>query len=198
MDFRLYPAEIYTNFAGGVDFNTVKKDRVQSEGIRKVTRHVDDHIMSLEMAKEISMIQRNERGKLARQHFIAIESKWNTPELVMARALRLADDTIAHLTDKVEILAPKAEVYDTLVSAYHLIGFREMCKELKMKETVVRAMLVSAGWLYKEGKHWIPYKSVIDKGYMEAKDFIGDTLTGVSYKYTVKGRDKVREMLCNE
>lgn len=119
----------------------------------------------------------------------------------LPEALRAYADEVEaheHTKETLSIAAPKAEVYDTLVSADHLIGFREMCKELKMKETVVRAMLVSAGWLYKEGKHWIPYKTVIDKGYMEAKDFIGDTLTGVSYKYTMNGRDKVREMLCNE
>ena len=119
----------------------------------------------------------------------------------LPEALRAYADEVEaheHTKETLSIAAPKAEVYDTLVSADHLIGFREMCKELKVKETVVRAILVSAGWLYKEGKHWIPYKTVIDKGYMEAKDFIGDTLTGVSYKYTMNGRDKVREMLFNE
>lgn len=50
-----------------------------------------NHQITIDMAKEISMIQRNEKGKLARQYFIEIEKEWNSPEKIMARALRLAD-----------------------------------------------------------------------------------------------------------
>lgn len=50
-------------------------------------RPKQDHIMSLDMAKEISMIQRTERGKQARQYFIECERRLKqvqpelTPEL---------------------------------------------------------------------------------------------------------------------
>ena len=41
---------------------------------RKVTRTVDDHQLTIPMAKELCMIQRNERGKQARQYFLAVEA----------------------------------------------------------------------------------------------------------------------------
>ena len=41
------------------------------------------------MAKEISMLQRNEKGKEARNYFIKCEEAWNFDEIVMARALSI-------------------------------------------------------------------------------------------------------------
>lgn len=35
-------------------------------------QETEDHILTLDMAKEIAMIQRTEKGKLARQYFIAV------------------------------------------------------------------------------------------------------------------------------
>ncbi len=57
-----------------------------------------DHALKLDMAKELSMIQRNEKGKLARQYFIEVEKDWNSPDKVMARALKIADNTITNLS----------------------------------------------------------------------------------------------------
>ncbi|MPM03134.1 hypothetical protein SDC9_49394 [bioreactor metagenome] len=50
-------------FADGVDFNLLKNEQVQNEGGRMVSRTVEDAAMSLDMAKEICMIQRNIKGK---------------------------------------------------------------------------------------------------------------------------------------
>ena len=38
-----------------------------------------NHIIKLDMAKEIAMIQRSEKGKQARQYFLQIEKEWNSP-----------------------------------------------------------------------------------------------------------------------
>ncbi len=49
-----------------------------------------DHQLTIPMAKELCMIQRNERGKQARQYFLAVEAQWNSPEAVMRRAVLIA------------------------------------------------------------------------------------------------------------
>lgn len=78
-------------FTSGEDFNPYKNERVQQEGGRMVSRMVEDALLTIDMAKEICMLQRNEKGKIARQYFLAMERvfayldrigfdhKWETP-----------------------------------------------------------------------------------------------------------------------
>ncbi|HFI0356707.1 TPA: phage antirepressor KilAC domain-containing protein [Streptococcus suis] len=66
-----------------------------------------DHIIKLDMAKEIAMIQRSDRGKQVRQYFIQIEKDFNSPEKIMARALLLADKKIHQLEAQIEADKPK-------------------------------------------------------------------------------------------
>ena len=55
---------------------------------------ITNHMMTLDMAKQIAMIQRNEKGKQAREYFIQAEKAWNTPEMVLARAMEMAGKVI--------------------------------------------------------------------------------------------------------
>ena len=68
-----------------------------------------DYQISVDMAKQICMIQRSEKGRQYRQYFIDLEKAWNTPEQVFARALKMADQTIAKLKDTNKSLAEKIE-----------------------------------------------------------------------------------------
>lgn len=89
-----FPRMCEYGFAEGVDFNPLKIEQVQREGNRDVKREVIDHILTLNMAKELCMLARNEKGKQARQYFLEVEKDWNTPEKVMARALHIASQQL--------------------------------------------------------------------------------------------------------
>ncbi len=78
-----------TDYVGCKIFNTLAK------------QELNDHQITIDMAKEIAMLQRNERGKQARQYFLELEKAWNTPEQVMARALKLADQKIKEARNQV-------------------------------------------------------------------------------------------------
>ena len=74
-------------FDENVDFIKVTQKCLTSSTGQNIT----DHQLTIPMAKEICMLQRSEKGKMCRQYFIGIEEKWNTPEVVMARALQMAN-----------------------------------------------------------------------------------------------------------
>ena len=87
-------------FVQGEDYSTPnKKVRVQIEGTREVQREVEDFDLSIDMAKQICMLQRTEKGKQLRQYLIDLEKAWNTPEQVFARALKMADEKINSLKE---------------------------------------------------------------------------------------------------
>lgn len=90
-----------------------------------------DAIMTIDMAKELCMIQRNEKGKLARQYFIQIEKDWNSPEKIMARALQIAKDKIMRLETKVEEDKPKVLFADAVSAAHTSILVGELAKLLR-------------------------------------------------------------------
>lgn len=77
-------------FEVNIDFKTrFPKMESESHG----GQNMIDHEISIDMAKQICMIQRTDKGKQYRQYFIDLEKAWNTPEQVMARALKIACTT---------------------------------------------------------------------------------------------------------
>lgn len=126
-----FPRMCEYGFAEGQDFNPLKNERVQTEGNRLVSRIVDDAQLTIDMAKEICMLQRNEKGKQARQYFIQLEKDWNSPEKVMARALQIADHKIHRLEAEVEANRPKVLFADAVAAAKTSILIGELAKLLK-------------------------------------------------------------------
>ena len=90
-----------------------------------------DYDITVDMAKQICMIQRTPEGKAVRQYLLDLEKAWNSPDQVMSRALKMADRTInslketnAKLLEDTECMKPK-EIFADAVSASHtsiLIG----------------------------------------------------------------------------
>lgn len=138
-DYRhWFPRMCEYGFTAGVDFNPVKIDRVQMEGNRTVNREVDDAALTIDMAKEICMIQRSEKGKQARQYFIQLEKDWNSPEKVMARALDIAHKQLAQLKgENVKLLTentankPKVIFADAVSASERSILVGELAKLLR-------------------------------------------------------------------
>lgn len=126
-----FPRMCEYGFTEGEDFNPLKIERVQNEGERMVARTVDDAVLTIDMAKELCMIQRNEKGKQARQYFLQIEKDWNSPEKVMARALQIAGDKLKRLENKVEADVPKVLFADAVSASKTSILVGELAKLLK-------------------------------------------------------------------
>ncbi|MCL1951643.1 MAG: phage antirepressor KilAC domain-containing protein [Oscillospiraceae bacterium] len=126
-----FPRMCEYGFTAGVDFNPVIFERVQMEGNREVARTLEDHMLTIDMAKELCMLQRTDRGKEARQWFLSLEKAWNTPEQVMARALKLADAEIRRLESENTEMRPKARFADAVACAETDIPVGELAKILR-------------------------------------------------------------------
>lgn len=127
-------------FTEGVDFYS-NLSKTNETGGRPAT----DYQITVDMAKEICMIQRTEIGKKVRQYFLTLEKAWNTPEQIMARALKIADSTITslrfenkELTGKVEQLSvdnermkPKEIFSDAVTASDSAILVRDLAKMIK-------------------------------------------------------------------
>ncbi len=163
-----------------------------------------DHQLTIEMAKELCMLQRNEKGKIARQYFINLETAWNTPEMIMSRALKMAEKQISKLqlvnsdlTVKNQIMLPKAEYFDELVERNTLTSFRETAKELRIKERDFIQFLFEKKYIYRDKKGKLtPYADKND-GLFELKECYNEKTkwSGTQTLITPKGRETFR-LLC--
>lgn len=163
-----------------------------------------DAAITIDMAKELCMLQRNERGKLARQYFLQLERDWNSPEKVMARALQIAEKKISTLTADLSratvqntIMAPKADYFDELVERNTLTNFRETAKQLGVKQKAFINFLMERKFIYrdKRGK-LLPYADKND-GLFEVKECFNNATqwAGTQTLVTPKGRETFR-LLC--
>jgi anti-repressor protein len=124
--FRLwFPRMTEYGFTESIDYTPYNFVHPQNH------QETQDYQLTVAMAKEISMIQRNEKGKQARTYFIQVEEAWNTPESVMSRALKMADQRIHHLTAIVEQNKPKVLFADSVATAKTSILIGELAKIIK-------------------------------------------------------------------
>jgi anti-repressor protein len=90
-----------------------------------------DYAMKIDMAKEIAMIQRSRKGKMARKYFIEVEKAWNSPEMIMKRALEIANKKVDKLSYELEVARPKAMFADSVFASESTILIRDLAKILK-------------------------------------------------------------------
>lgn len=163
-----------------------------------------DHQLTIPMAKEICMLQRNEKGKMFRQYFIQIEESWNSPEMVMSRALKMAENQIkkltvinSQLTVDNTIMKPKADYFDELVDRNLLTNFRETAKQLEVGEKKFINFLIEHKYIYrdKRGK-LMPYADK-NKGLFEVKETFNEKTnwSGTQALITPKGRETFRLLM---
>ena len=135
-----------------------------------------DHIIKMDMAKEICMLQRTERGKLARQYFIQIEKEYNNPEKIMARALRIAEQELSNLKIKAEEMKPKALFADAVSASHTSILVGDLAKLLRQNGIDIGAnrlfeKLREKGFLMKSGSSKnMPTQASMDRGLFEIKE----------------------------
>ena len=116
---KWFPRMCEYGFSENEDFWT---NLSESTGGRPSTNHQ----LTIPMAKEICMLQRNEKGKMFRQYFIKVEEAWNSPEMIMKRALEFANkrveelkrqtlmltETNSHLSSELDVYIKETSVWE--------------------------------------------------------------------------------------
>lgn len=159
------------------------------------TKNLQDYEMSVDMAKHICLMSRTEKGKQCRQYLIDLEKAWNTPEQVMARALKLADKTIETLKLTIEEQRPLVDFANKVSDSSNLIDMGKMAKLLKDEHiNIGRNRLFN--WLRKKEilmKNNMPYQRYIDGGYFQIKESVYETAYGTKTQQTtyVTGRGQI-------
>jgi anti-repressor protein len=172
-----FPRMCEYGFVEGTDFNMLKIERVQMEGSREVRREVTDCNISVDMAKQICMIQRTPEGKQCRQYLIDLEKAWNTPEQVMARAIKVAEETIERQKRKISEMRPKEIFADAVATSHTSILIGDLAKLLKQNGVDIGqkrlfAWMRDNGYLIKrQGSDWnMPTQRSMEMGLFEVKE----------------------------
>lgn len=130
-----------------------------------------DHQLTIDMAKQICMIQRTETGRKFRQYFIKVEEAWNSPEAVMARALQFANNqlalmqkknaeligTVAIQNQQITEMKPKASYYDVVLNCKDLISTSAIAKDYGKSAIWMNRYLHEKGVQFKQGDIWLLY-----------------------------------------
>lgn len=200
-------------FTENTDFATFHKNVIRTDG-SKMPNDLTDHQLSIEMAKEICMIQRSEKGKQCRQYFIELEKQWNSPEMIMKRALEIANQrveemrqknktletTIAVQTQQILELQPKASYYDVILNCKDLVSITEIAKDYGKSAKWLNALLHDLGVQFKQGGIWLLYQKYAECGYTNTRthnylDNNGNTHAKVHTYWTQKGRIFIYDLL---
>ncbi|MEE0229450.1 MAG: phage antirepressor KilAC domain-containing protein [Peptococcaceae bacterium] len=191
-------------FAEGVDYEAMFQKWNTAQG-NETTR--TDHQLTIDMAKQLCMIQRTEIGRKFREYFIEIEEAWNSPEAVMARALSFANKQLDQIKQRNTVLEeqnaiqnqqiaelqPKASYYDLVLNCKDLVSVTTIAKDYGWSARKMNTFLHDLGVQYKQGSVWILYQKYAEMGYTSTKTHShpgkdGDVHATVHTYWTQKGR----------
>lgn len=176
-----------------------------------------DFDVSIRTAKEICMIQRTDEGRTIRNYFLDLEDAWNTPEQIMARALKMASQSIDSLKDRckflggqiveqqkvIEELQPKANYVDKILSSKSLVTTTQIAKDYGVSARTFNKMLNDLGVQYKVNGQWVLYSKYQSCGYVHSKTIDithsdGRPDVRMQTEWTQKGRLFLYELLKKE
>ena len=193
-----FPRMCEFGFEEGKDFYSFLSE---STGGRPKT----EYQLTIEMSKEICMLQRSDEGKQARTYFIELEKKWNSPESVMSRALQFAQKQLdsvkainTALIEENTIMKPKAEYYDNVIAHGKSVNLTNAAKLIGVPRTKLIDELIKSRYIYRDGYQDIrAYQRSIDQGLCKHKLFcsIKNGHSGIQVLITPKGIEKFTQLM---
>lgn len=197
---KWFPRMCEYGFEDGKDYWTFLSNR--SDGLPGKPRQ--DAELTIDMAKEICMLQRNEKGKIARRYFVELEKAWNSPEKVMARALQIANSQVKQLQAKIEADAPAVFFAESITGADTNILVRDLAKLLAQNGAEIGGnrlfeLLRQDGYLIKSGSDYnMPTQRAMELGLFFVKETPRISKEGAVIDRTTKITPKGQKYFINK
>ena len=195
--FSRWVSNNWDMFEEGVDYVpcTLSTQQNQYGG----TKELNDYIITIDMAKQLAMMVRSEKGKQYRLYFLELERKWNDPKEVVKRGYAILQNENKKLKIENKQLKPKAEKYDRYLSNKGLITITEIAKEYGMSGKGLNKFLHEKGVIYKKGDKWFVYQRYANDGLIGYEIFMPeDKEIRRTLKWTPKGEQFIRNLLEDE
>lgn len=161
-------------FTENEDFVKVTQKCLTSQTGQNIT----DHVIKLDMAKEIAMIQRTDRGKEVRKYFIQVEKDFNSPEKIMARALLMADKKIKLLESQNENLlieleeaTKNADYLDLILQTKDSLTITQIAQDYGISARKMNQILKQERIQRIVNGQWVLYEKYLAKGYVSSRTF---------------------------
>lgn len=173
-------------------------------------QEVQDYAMKLDMAKELAMVSKTDKGKEVRKYFIQVEKDFNSPEKIMARALLIANKQISTLQAKIEEQKPLVEFAETVANTKDYIDMNEMAKVCNDENLFINGKTIGRNklydWLRDKGyimkNSTLPYQKHVDSGLFKVVEVVKNTAygskTNTKTLISGKGQIKIVEMIREE
>ena len=191
-------------FIENSDFIAITEKKVTAQGNESEYK---DCAITIEMAKELSMVENNEQGRKCRKYFIQVEKAWNSPEMIMKRALEIANKQVESLklenNQQKQIigeLKPKADYTDSILQNKGLVTITQIAKDYGMSGQAMNDKLHELKVQYQIGNQWLLYSKYQAKGYTHSETIPithrdGTKDVRMNTKWTQKGRLFIYDLL---
>ena len=188
-----FPRMCEYGFIENKDYIAMAQKRATAQGNETT---YTDYLMKISMAKELSMLQRNERGKQAREYFIKCEEAWNSEDMVLARALQIQNKKILGYKEHIEVLenkikedAPRVSFAETIEKASDCILVREFSKiianeGIHLGEKSLYKWFREKGFIFKNSTE--PMQSAVQRGLFKVSERVIKAVTGDVVRSTTK------------
>lgn len=172
-------------------YNKLHPDKLQT---------IQDYLLTIDMAKELCMMSKTEKGKEVRKYFIQVEKNWNSPDMIMQRALSISKQRIEALQNENAAMKPKALFADSVATNKSTVLVGELAKIIRgngidIGATRLFRWMREHGYLInRKGSDWnMPTQRAMNLGLFKIKETTinhsnGTTSISKTPKVTGKGQ----------
>ena len=197
--FSAWVSQNFKDFQENNDYMSVPEGTVVQSGNGTVRRY-DDYLLTIDMAKELCMMSKTEKGKEVRKYFIQVEKNWNSPDMIMQRALSISKQRIEALQNENAAMKPKALFADSVATSKSTVLVGELAKILRGNGVDIGATRLfrwmrDYGYLIsRKGSDWnMPTQKAMNLGLFKIKETTinhsnGTTSISKTPKVTGKGQ----------